>query len=144
MRDAAAAVAKELELVCSVEKNDAKVDLTVSLMDFWLVSFQLSMRLCFTGRRNNDLSVQESQHYFPTWAATQIQKGNTMGIVDERIVDKADIEEVRRAAVVSILCIQKDENGRPNMAQVVRMLEGILEGDVERYEGSLQALVDDH
>ncbi|GLJ54785.1 hypothetical protein SUGI_1176740 [Cryptomeria japonica] len=34
MRDVAAVVAKELELVCSVEKNDAKVDLTVSLMDF--------------------------------------------------------------------------------------------------------------
>ncbi|GLJ58538.1 hypothetical protein SUGI_1456800, partial [Cryptomeria japonica] len=29
MRDAAAAVANELELVCSVEKNDAKVDLTM-------------------------------------------------------------------------------------------------------------------
>lgn len=49
MRVAAAAVAKELESVCSVEKNDAKVVLTVSLMDFWLVCFQLSIRLHFTG-----------------------------------------------------------------------------------------------
>ncbi|GLJ32275.1 hypothetical protein SUGI_0649530 [Cryptomeria japonica] len=100
--------------------------------------------LKIASRRNSDLSVQESQYYFPTWAATQIQKGNTMGIVDERIADKLDIEEVRRAVRVSILCIQQDENGRPSMAQVVRMLEGTLEGDVERYERSLQVLVDYH
>ncbi|GLJ32274.1 hypothetical protein SUGI_0649510 [Cryptomeria japonica] len=87
--------------------------------------------LKIASRRNSDLSVQESRYYFPTWAATQIQKGNTMGIVDERIADKADIEEVRGAVMVNILCIQQDENGRPSMAQVVRMLEGILEGDVE-------------
>ncbi|XP_057852638.1 G-type lectin S-receptor-like serine/threonine-protein kinase At2g19130 [Cryptomeria japonica] len=107
-------------------------------------SFGMTLLEIISGRRNNDLSLQESQRYFPTWAATQIQKGNAMGIVDERIADKADIEQVKRAAVVSILCIQKDENGRPSMAQVVRMLQGIIEGDMERYERSLQALVDDH
>ncbi|XP_059063060.1 G-type lectin S-receptor-like serine/threonine-protein kinase At2g19130 [Cryptomeria japonica] len=106
-------------------------------------SFGMTLLEIISGRRNIDSSVQESQYYFPTWAATQIQKGNTIGIVDERIADKADIEEVRRVAVVSILCIQEDENGRPSMAQVVKMLEGISEGNVERYEKSLQALVDD-
>ncbi|GLJ33023.1 hypothetical protein SUGI_0664860 [Cryptomeria japonica] len=96
------------------------------------------------GRRNIDYRVQESQYYFPTWAAIQIQKGNTIGIVDERIADKADIEEVRRAVVVSILCIQEDENGRPSMAQVVQILEGKSEGNVAKYERRLQALIDDH
>ncbi|GLJ32270.1 hypothetical protein SUGI_0649460 [Cryptomeria japonica] len=90
------------------------------------------------------ITTKESQYYFPTWVATQIQKGNTMGIVDERIADKADIEEVRRAVMVSILCIQQDEDGRPSMAQVVKILEGILEGDMERYERSLQVLIDYH
>ncbi|GLJ32975.1 hypothetical protein SUGI_0663990 [Cryptomeria japonica] len=107
------------------------------------LSISIPLGVAVLGRRNIDSSVQESQYYFPTWAATQIQKGNTIGIVDERIADKADIEEVRRVAVVSILCIQEDENGRPSMAQVVKMLEGISEGNVERYEKSLQALVDD-
>ncbi|GLJ33016.1 hypothetical protein SUGI_0664780 [Cryptomeria japonica] len=97
-----------------------------------------------SGRRNSDLSVQESQHYFPAWAAVQILKGNTIGIVDERIADKADVEEVIRAVVVSILCIQEDENGRPSMAQVVWILEGESEGNVEKYERCLQAPIADH
>ncbi|GLJ33013.1 hypothetical protein SUGI_0664750 [Cryptomeria japonica] len=45
--------------------------------------------------------MQDSRLYFPTWAATQINKGNTIDIMDERIANKADIEEVRRAAMVS-------------------------------------------
>ncbi|GLJ32276.1 hypothetical protein SUGI_0649540 [Cryptomeria japonica] len=112
---------KKLEGSTQAEKQfRAKISSIGSIQHVNLVRIR---GFCVEGcRRNNDLSVQESQHYFPTWAATQIQKGNTMGIVDERIVDKADIEEVRRAAVVSILCIQKDENGKPSMAQVVRML----------------------
>ncbi|GLJ32985.1 hypothetical protein SUGI_0664310 [Cryptomeria japonica] len=101
-------------------------------------NFGMTLLEIISGRRNSDLSVQESQCYFPTWAAAQILKGNTMGLVDERIADMADVEEVRRAAMVSILCIQKDENGRPSMAQVVRILEGKSEGDVEQYERSLQ------
>ncbi|GLJ32993.1 hypothetical protein SUGI_0664430 [Cryptomeria japonica] len=75
--------------------------------------------------------VKESQCYFMTWVTTQILKGNTMGLVDERIVDKADVREVRRAAMVSIMCIQEDENGRSSGAQVVQILEGKSEGDVE-------------
>ncbi|GLJ16583.1 hypothetical protein SUGI_0283970 [Cryptomeria japonica] len=93
-------------------------------------SFGMTLLEIISGRRNIDLSVPESQ-YFPTWAATEIQKGNIMGIVDEKIAGKADVEEVRRAAVVSIQCIQEDENRRPSMSQVVRMLEGISDGDVE-------------
>ncbi|GLJ32055.1 hypothetical protein SUGI_0645460 [Cryptomeria japonica] len=107
-------------------------------------SFGMTLLELISGRRNSDLNVQDSQHYFPTWAAAQIHKGNTMGIVDERIADKADVEEVRRAAVVSIMCIQKDEKGRPSMAQVVRILEGKSQGDNEQYERYLLALIDDH
>ncbi|XP_057834871.2 G-type lectin S-receptor-like serine/threonine-protein kinase At2g19130 [Cryptomeria japonica] len=107
-------------------------------------SFGMTLLEIISGRRNSDLSVQESQRYFPTWAATQILKGNTIGIVDERITDGVDVEEVIRAVVVSILCIQEDENGRPTMAQVVQILEGKSEGNMEKYERCLQALIDDH
>ncbi|KAH9290424.1 hypothetical protein KI387_034541, partial [Taxus chinensis] len=52
-----------------------------------------------SGRRNLDLTVQESsRYYFPSWAATEVDKGNNiMDIVDERIANNADVEEVRSA-----------------------------------------------
>ncbi|GLJ32679.1 hypothetical protein SUGI_0657490 [Cryptomeria japonica] len=83
-----------------------------------------------SGRRNEDLRLQESNKlYFPWWAAAQIQPGNTIDIVEEgvELVEEADIEEARRTIVVGFLCIEEDENVRPSMRQVVRMLEGKME-----------------
>ncbi|GLJ13986.1 hypothetical protein SUGI_0223600 [Cryptomeria japonica] len=91
-------------------------------------SFGMTLLEIISGRRNLDLSVQESsRYYFPAWAATEIQQGSMMNIVDKRIVNNACVEEVRRATLVSLLCIQNDENARPSMGQVVHMLEGITE-----------------
>ncbi|GLJ32980.1 hypothetical protein SUGI_0664180 [Cryptomeria japonica] len=106
------------------------------------LSISIPLGVAVLGRRNSGFSVENSEHFFPTWAAAQIHKGNTMGIVDERIVDKANVDEVKRATMVSILCIQKDENERPSMAQVVRILEGKSVGEVEEHERSLQVSVD--
>ncbi|GLJ20011.1 hypothetical protein SUGI_0362870 [Cryptomeria japonica] len=83
-----------------------------------------------SGRRNLDMSVEDSKkHYFPTWAAAQIDQGNTIDIVEEGVVlaEEEDIEEARRAIVVGLLCIEEDEDVRPSMGQVVRMLDGQME-----------------
>ncbi|KAH9289964.1 hypothetical protein KI387_034081, partial [Taxus chinensis] len=60
-------------------------------------SFGMMLLEIISGRRNLDMSMQEPcRCYFPSWAATQIDKGNNiMDIVDERIAKNADVEEVR-------------------------------------------------
>ncbi|XP_059078211.1 G-type lectin S-receptor-like serine/threonine-protein kinase At2g19130 [Cryptomeria japonica] len=93
-------------------------------------SFGMTLLEIISGRRNEDLRLQESNKlYFPWWAAAQIQPGNTIDIVEEgvELVEEADIEEARRTIVVGFLCIEEDENVRPSMRQVVRMLEGKME-----------------
>ncbi|GLJ33077.1 hypothetical protein SUGI_0665670 [Cryptomeria japonica] len=91
------------------KEEDKVLDWEPDLESLWAL-FGMTLLELISGQQNSDLSIQDSQHYFPTWEATQINKGNTIDIVDERIANKADIEEVRRAAVVSFLCIQMDEN----------------------------------
>ncbi|GLJ51202.1 hypothetical protein SUGI_1089490 [Cryptomeria japonica] len=93
-------------------------------------------------KRNLDLKVQKSRFYFPTWASSQIQKGDIIDLLDARIASEAYIEEVRRAAVVAGLCIQDDENERPSMSEVVKILEGTLEAPVPQIPKYLQVLVD--
>ncbi|GLJ21871.1 hypothetical protein SUGI_0409030 [Cryptomeria japonica] len=105
-------------------------------------SFGMTLLEIISGRRNLDLKVEESRFYFPTWASSQIQRGNIMGIVDARIASEANIEEVRRAAVVGGLCIQDDENQRPSMDKVVNLLEGKMETPLPQIPRSLQVLVD--
>ncbi|GLJ51288.1 hypothetical protein SUGI_1090820 [Cryptomeria japonica] len=85
--------------------------------------------------------LDESRLYFPTWASSQIQRGNIRDIVDARIASEANIEEVRRATVVAGLCIQDDENQRPSMGEVVKILEGTIEVPVPQIPRFLQVLV---
>ncbi|GLJ51306.1 hypothetical protein SUGI_1091090 [Cryptomeria japonica] len=94
-----------------------------------------------SGRRNLVLAVEESRLYFPTWVLSQIQRGNIIDVVDSRIASEADMKEVKRSAVVAGLCIQDNENERPSMSEVVKILEGTMEAHVPKIPRSLQVLV---
>ncbi|GLJ52694.1 hypothetical protein SUGI_1121730 [Cryptomeria japonica] len=73
--------------------------------------FGMTLFEIISGRRNLELNVQDSK--------------------------EEDIEEVRRASIVGLLCIEEDEYMRPNMEQVVRMLEGKLEPRTLQIQKSL-------
>ncbi|GLJ27719.1 hypothetical protein SUGI_0543990 [Cryptomeria japonica] len=93
-------------------------------------SFGMTLLEIISGRRNLDMSLQDSnKHYFPSWATAQIFQGNMIHILEEivALVEEADMEEARRAIIIGLLCIATDENVRPSMGQVVRMLEGKME-----------------
>ncbi|KAH9289962.1 hypothetical protein KI387_034079 [Taxus chinensis] len=109
-------------------------------------SFGMMLLEIMSGRRNLDLTAEEpSRYYFPSWSATQIVKGNNiMDIVDERIANDADVEEVRRAVLVSMLCIQENENLRPSMGEVLLVLEGKTEINTNKVERSLQVFLEEH
>ncbi|GLJ51361.1 hypothetical protein SUGI_1092060 [Cryptomeria japonica] len=93
-------------------------------------SFGMTLLEIISGRRNLDLKVEESRFYFPTWTSSQIQRGNIVGVLDVRIASEANIEEVKRAAVVGELCIQDDEDRRPSMGELVKILEGTMKAPV--------------
>ncbi|XP_059068820.1 G-type lectin S-receptor-like serine/threonine-protein kinase At2g19130 [Cryptomeria japonica] len=45
-----------------------------------IYSFGMTLLEIISGRRNLDLRVEERRWYFPTWASSQIQKGNIIDI----------------------------------------------------------------
>ncbi|GLJ15630.1 hypothetical protein SUGI_0257130 [Cryptomeria japonica] len=110
-----------------------------SLPDEWIFGLPISTKVdvysfgmtfleIISGGRNIDLNMQDSSLiYFPAWAVTQIQQGKTINVVEKDVVEAADMEEVRRACVIVLLCIQEDDEVRPSMRQVVQMLEGKME-----------------
>ncbi|TXG55284.1 hypothetical protein EZV62_020540 [Acer yangbiense] len=53
--------------------------------------------------------------------------GDILSLLDKRLESNADVEEISRMLKVACWCIQDDENHRPSMAQVVQMLEGIVD-----------------
>ncbi|XP_059068799.1 G-type lectin S-receptor-like serine/threonine-protein kinase At2g19130 [Cryptomeria japonica] len=77
----------------------------------------------------------------------KVDRGNILGVVDARIASEVNTQEVRRAAVIAGLCIQDDENQRPSMSEVIKILEGTMEASVPQIPRSLQVLagqVDDN
>ncbi|OMP00374.1 S-locus glycoprotein [Corchorus olitorius] len=83
----------------------------------------------------------EEKWFFPPWAARQIIEGNVAAIVDSRLGVAYNIEEAERLALVAIWCIQDEEQMRPSMGMVVKMLEGVVEVTIPPPPKLIQALV---
>ncbi|KAF9668981.1 hypothetical protein SADUNF_Sadunf14G0060000 [Salix dunnii] len=79
--------------------------------------------------------------FFPPYAAQKIIEGNVAAVVDDRLGSAYDIEEAQRVALVAIWCIQDNEEMRPAMGMVVKMLEGVVEVTTPPPPKLLQALV---
>ncbi|KAH7577956.1 hypothetical protein JRO89_XS01G0320500 [Xanthoceras sorbifolium] len=79
--------------------------------------------------------------FFPPWAAQQIIEGNVPAVVDNRLGGAYNVEEAERVALVAIWCIQDNEEMRPTMGMVVKMLEGVVEVTTPPPPRLIQALV---
>ncbi|KAB1998904.1 hypothetical protein ES319_D12G122800v1 [Gossypium barbadense] len=79
--------------------------------------------------------------FFPPWAARRIIEGNVAAIVDSRLGVAYNLEEANRLALVAIWCIQDDEEMRPTMGMVVKMLEGVVEVTIPPPPKLIQAIV---
>jgi len=90
-------------------------------------SFGMTLIEIIAGRRNVDGILQSSELFFPTWAAIQINSGNVMAVLDKKLMNDADVEQVKRAAIVGGWCIQDDEDARPSMSEVLQILEGTVD-----------------
>ncbi|XP_057793484.1 G-type lectin S-receptor-like serine/threonine-protein kinase At1g34300 [Salvia miltiorrhiza] len=81
-----------------------------------------------SGKRNFEVSAETNHKKFSLWAYEEFEKGNVEAVVDRRLLShEIDMEQVRRAVVVSFWCIQEQPSQRPMMGKVVQMLEGIME-----------------
>lgn len=83
----------------------------------------------------------EDKWFFPPWAAQHIINGNVAAVLDNRLGGAYKVEEVERAALVAIWCIQDNEEMRPTMGMVVKMLEGTVEVTTPPPPRLIQALV---
>jgi serine/threonine protein kinase len=89
-------------------------------------SFGMTLLEIIAGRRNLDKVSESGELFFPAWAAAQISSGNAMEVLDKKLLNDADAEQVERAAIVGGWCIQDDEDARPSMSEVLHILEGIV------------------
>ncbi|KAJ6328667.1 hypothetical protein OIU77_010368 [Salix suchowensis] len=115
-------------------------------------SYGMTLLELLGGRRNveappsaRDAGDREGEKaekwFFPPYAAQKIIEGNLAAVVDDRLGSAYDIDEAQRVALVAIWCIQDNEEMRPTMGMVVKLLEGVVEVTTPPPPKLLQALV---
>ncbi|KAG1347243.1 G-type lectin S-receptor-like serine/threonine-protein kinase [Cocos nucifera] len=105
-------------------------------------SYGMMLFEIISGRRNSEQTEEGKATFFPTFAANRLVQGDVQSLVDHRLGDDVNIEELERACKIAYWCIQDDESARPTMGQVVQILEGFLEINMPPIPRSLQILVE--
>ncbi|KAI4319781.1 hypothetical protein MLD38_033341 [Melastoma candidum] len=84
-----------------------------------------------SGKRNIEVENSDIHNYFPMTAAKVVteEDDDVLQVLDSRLGGRADPGQVRRVCRVACWCIQDEEEDRPKMSEVVRILEGNLEVD---------------
>ncbi|XP_047336852.1 probable receptor-like protein kinase At5g18500 [Impatiens glandulifera] len=86
-------------------------------------SFGVVLLEAITGRDPVDYSRPEYEVNMVEWLKTMIGSRRTEEVVDPMIEKKPSTNALKRALLTSLRCVDLDADKRPNMGQVVRMLE---------------------
>ncbi|WVZ66068.1 hypothetical protein U9M48_015342 [Paspalum notatum var. saurae] len=105
-------------------------------------SFGIVLLEMISGRRSTQRLKFGSHRYFPLYAAAQLNEGNVMCLLDRSLDGNGSVRELEVTCRVACWCIQDEENERPSMAQVVRMLEGVLNTEIPPVPSSLKNLIE--
>ena len=63
------------------------------------------------------------------WAYKEWMEGHPENVVDKRLEDDVDAEELERALRIAFWCLQTDDRVKPSMGEVVKVLDGTLPVD---------------
>ncbi|PWA82934.1 serine-threonine/tyrosine-protein kinase catalytic domain-containing protein [Artemisia annua] len=78
-------------------------------------------------RRNMDVTLGDSQQWFPIWAWNKYENKQLKDLMVVCEIEEKDQEVVDRMLKVALCCVQYRPETRPVMSVVVKMLEGTLE-----------------
>lgn len=78
-------------------------------------------------RRNLDMSLPESQEWFPRCVWKKFEYGELGDLMIVCAVEEKDRDMAERMFKVALLCVQQGPEVRPLMSVVVKMLEGAVE-----------------
>ncbi|XP_073104956.1 rust resistance kinase Lr10-like isoform X2 [Elaeis guineensis] len=80
-------------------------------------------------RRNLDISLGESQEWFPRWVWEKFETAQLGVVASVCGIREEDREMAERMCQVALWCVQYQPEARPPMSKVVKMLEGEMEID---------------
>ncbi|RLM87333.1 G-type lectin S-receptor-like serine/threonine-protein kinase [Panicum miliaceum] len=108
-------------------------------------SFGMVLMEIISGRRNSpEVCTSNGYHvaYFPVQAILKLHEGDVQSLVDPQLHGYFNLEEVERICKVACWCIQDNELDRPEIGEVVQVLEGLQELEMPPMPRLLAAIVE--
>ncbi|XXG70304.1 hypothetical protein AAC387_Pa06g3092 [Persea americana] len=105
-------------------------------------SYGMMLFEIISGKRNAEQLRDGESAFFPCWAAEKIAEDEVLALLDFRLDDITNIEELRRVSRVACWCIQDNENDRPSMELVVQTLDGVNNVNMPPIPCSIKILTD--
>ncbi|KAK9056880.1 hypothetical protein SSX86_024244 [Deinandra increscens subsp. villosa] len=87
-------------------------------------SFGVVLLELLTGRRPSDEAFIEEGTKLVTWVKTVVQDNKEEYYLDNRL-ECCSMDDINQAFVVALMCLETDPSKRPNMLQVLNLLEKI-------------------
>ncbi|KAJ4841984.1 hypothetical protein Tsubulata_005411 [Turnera subulata] len=88
-----------------------------------IFSFGVLVLEIISGKKNRGFTSQEHHHNLLGHAWKLWMEGRPLELVDDMLDEAADGSQIERCIHVGLLCVQNQPEGRPNMSNVVLMLE---------------------
>ncbi|EOA14371.1 hypothetical protein CARUB_v10027556mg [Capsella rubella] len=93
-----------------------------------IYAFGILLLEIITGRR----PVHPSQTHILLWAKPAMESGNTRDLVDPKLQDKYDDQQMNRLVLTASHCVQQSPILRPTMTQVLELLTNGNEADIAK------------
>ncbi|KAI7754720.1 hypothetical protein M8C21_009480 [Ambrosia artemisiifolia] len=87
-------------------------------------SFGVVLLELLTGRKPSDEAFVEEGTKLVTWVKTVVQDKKEQHYVDNRL-ECNRMDEINHAFIIALMCLETDPSKRPNMLEVLKMLEKI-------------------
>uniref|UniRef100_A0A0D9V8T6 non-specific serine/threonine protein kinase n=1 Tax=Leersia perrieri TaxID=77586 RepID=A0A0D9V8T6_9ORYZ len=93
-------------------------------------------------KRNLKQAETSTEIFFPLLVARKLLQGESPTLLGSKLVDDVNLEELERACKVACWCIQDDASSRPTMAEVIQILEGLVDIEVPPAPRYLQVIAE--
>ncbi|CAM8972219.1 unnamed protein product [Rhodiola kirilowii] len=77
-----------------------------------------------SGRRPVNLKAQKGQESLVKWAKQLIDSGDVSALLDPKLGDKVDTDQIRKMVLAAYLCTGQSAERRPKMSHIQNLLKG--------------------
>ncbi|WVZ81303.1 hypothetical protein U9M48_028694 [Paspalum notatum var. saurae] len=106
-------------------------------------SYGMMLLEIVSGRRNSEEDCNSNGDlatYFLMQVANKLLENDVECLVDQELLGGINLEEVARVCKLACWCIHDNEFDRPTMAEVVQILEGVLDVNIHPVPRLIQAI----